>query len=390
MNDFDFGFEVDSENDSLGQLLWLLIRVFALAFSAMTTGAFFWRYVGDAFAFIFGQWSPYVTAIAGMIALDGLSQAWAYVRGHQSSTTRQMSVARFMSWADLLASVVVTVVYLLLNAAFDVGIYAADGTLSQLGFVLNVIGVIILVAAIAGNFVAAHLFSDASASNREAVHLTEMGAMAATARHRIAKKQALLTAESTMGEIMSILPEHTRQRAADNRDRFINTQYGNEQAPPTPLEQQPTSTAASAGNSPLSNGTPYLVQQLNREQRTWHARESHPDFDTAQWRVDTWTRGTAGRDVYRVLFNGAVIYHSDNVTDVPPRAQEEASPITAEDRRQWAEQQRRYAESNERKAAAMEQEEKEQAHSPLPPLSTPPAANGGNHVNGKRATDPNG
>ena len=70
MNDFDFGFEVDSENDSLGQLLWLLIRVFALAFSAMTTGAFFWRYVGDAFAFIFGSWSPYVTAIAGMIALD--------------------------------------------------------------------------------------------------------------------------------------------------------------------------------------------------------------------------------------------------------------------------------------------------------------------------------
>jgi hypothetical protein len=47
MNDFDFGFEVENENDSLGQLLWLLIRVFALAFSAMTTGAFFWRYVGD-------------------------------------------------------------------------------------------------------------------------------------------------------------------------------------------------------------------------------------------------------------------------------------------------------------------------------------------------------
>ena len=388
MNDLDFGFEVENENDSLGQLLWLLIRVFALAFSAMTTGAFFWRYVGDAFAFIFGGWSPYVTAIAGMIALDGLSQAWAYVRGHQSSTTRQMSVARFMSWADLLASVVVTIVYLLLNAAFDIGIYAADGTLSQLGFVLNVIGVIILVAAIAGNFVAAHLFSDASAGNREAVHLTEMGAMAATARHRIAKKKALLTAESTMGEILSILPEYTRQRAADNRDRYIDTQFGNgtpqlpSDAPATP--PQPT-------NGINQTTTPYLVQQLNREQRTWHARESHPDFDTAQWRVDTWTRGTSGEDVYRVLFNGRVIYHSDNVTDVPPRTKEEALPITADERRQWAAQQRAYAESNERKAAEMERQEKEQAqHTPLPSLSTPPTVNGSGHVNGKTATDPNG
>ena len=384
MNDFEFGFEVDSENDSLGQLLWLLIRVFALAFSAMTTGAFFWRYVGDAFAFIFGQWSPYVTAIAGMIALDGLSQAWAYVRGHQSSTTRQMSVARFMSWADLLASVIVTVVYLLLNAAFDVGIYAGDGSLSQLGFVLNVIGVIILVAAIAGNFVASHLFSDASAGNREAVHLTEMGAMAATARYRIAKKQALLTAESTMGEIMSILPEHTRQRAADNRDRYIDTQFGN--GTPQQLADGASQTAA----QPV---TPYLVQQLDREQRTWHARESHPDFDTAQWRVETWTRESRGQDVFRVLFNGKTIYHSDNVTDVPPRAKEDESIITAEDRRQWAAQQRAYAESNERKAAEMERQEKEKdqaPHTPLPPLSTPPAMNRNNHVNGKTATDPNG
>ena len=36
----------------------------------------------------------------GMIALDGLSQAWAYVRGHQSSTTRQMSVARRFGMAE--------------------------------------------------------------------------------------------------------------------------------------------------------------------------------------------------------------------------------------------------------------------------------------------------
>lgn len=64
-----------------------------------------------------------------------------------------------MSWADLIASVVVTVVYLLLNAAFDVGIYnpivvqtiadvevTTGGDLTTLGLMLNVVGVIILVA----------------------------------------------------------------------------------------------------------------------------------------------------------------------------------------------------------------------------------------------------
>ena len=74
---FDFDFEVDNESTMMGKGMWLLINVLALTFSAMTTGAFFYTYVGDAFAFLFGAWSPYVTAFAGMTALDGLSRAWA-------------------------------------------------------------------------------------------------------------------------------------------------------------------------------------------------------------------------------------------------------------------------------------------------------------------------
>ena len=236
---FDFDFEVDNESTMMGKGMWLLINVFALTFSAMTTGAFFYTYVGNAFEFLFGAWSPYVTAFAGMTALDGLSRAWANVRGHWSDTTDQMAVARFMSWADLVASVIVTVVYLLLNAAFDVGIYnpvvvkiiadvevTTGGDLTTLGLILNVVGVIILVAAIAGNFVAAHLFSDTSSENREAVHKAEMSAMAATTRHRISKQQAIMTANHTMNEIMSVLPEHTRTKGADNMARYINSKFG--------------------------------------------------------------------------------------------------------------------------------------------------------------------
>lgn len=248
---FDFDFEVENESTMMGKGMWLLINVFALTFSAMTTGAFFYTYVGDAFAFLFGAWSPYVTAFAGMTALDGLSRAWAHVRGHWSDTTDQMAVSRFMSWADLVASVIVTVVYLLLNAAFDVGIYTpivvetiaevevvTGGDLTTLGLILNVVGVIILVAAIAGNFVAAHLFSDTSAGNREAVHKAEMSAMAATTRHRISKQQAIMTANHTMNEIMSVLPEHTRTKGADNRERYINSKFGDG----TPRQNKPVQT----------------------------------------------------------------------------------------------------------------------------------------------------
>lgn len=62
---FDFDFEVDNESTMMGKGMWLLINIFALTFSAMTTGAFFYTYVGDAFEFLFGAWSPYVTAFAG-------------------------------------------------------------------------------------------------------------------------------------------------------------------------------------------------------------------------------------------------------------------------------------------------------------------------------------
>jgi len=216
---------VPTEATLLGRFLWGALRIFALLFSAVTTAAFYWKYSGNAFTFLFGNWSPYITALAGMLALDGASQVWAYLRGHKSDTVEQMAIARAMTYFDLMASVLVTIIFLVLNAGFDVGIVNADGSLTSIGFALNITGVLVLTAGIVVNFVAATVYSDASAGNRQAVQGTQLAAVKREASFQADLQSTVMTTRYQLADIMRQLPDVARQQGVVNSQQYLGRNF---------------------------------------------------------------------------------------------------------------------------------------------------------------------
>lgn len=233
---FDFNLEdhIETENQVLAWLLKQFLKWFALLLSALTTGAFFFTYAGDAFNFILGDASPHVTALIGALSLDGLSQVWAYLRGHQATTIRQMTTARVMSWTTLLLSVLVTIIYLALTAALDIGVTASDGTLTNLGRSLNLAGVIIIIAAIAGNFAAYHYYNDSDIKNQQAVQRNTINAKINQASYIIDTERLNRTINETTRGIIGELPAHTRRAGRQNKENYIESHFGKSKRPPIP------------------------------------------------------------------------------------------------------------------------------------------------------------
>lgn len=224
-SDFQFGVEEFEENRTVGKAVWLVIRMFVIAFSSLATAAFFYSYVGDAFAFVFGDLSPYVVAIAGTFALEGLSQCWAYVRSNHATTLTQMQIARTIGWGDMIGSIAVAVTYMLLNSAFDVGIRDGAGSLTALGSWLNIAGVTILIVSIAANFLAANLYLDTSAENRDAVHRTKLAALMSAGRHHVDDARQRMVITNTVSDIQRQLPNLAAQQGAQVSREYLGRQF---------------------------------------------------------------------------------------------------------------------------------------------------------------------
>lgn len=223
---------VETENTALAWMLKQFLKFFLLFLSAATTAAFFFAYAGDAFAAQLGSASPWITALVGALSLDGLSQVWAYLRGHQANTVRQMTTARVMGWIDLLLSLMTTIVYLALTTAFDIGIHAPDGALSPLGQALNITGILVIIMAIGGNFLAYFYYNDNDINNQAAVQRNTLNATINQAHAIINRERLNRTVNQTVAGIFSELPAHTRQAALANKDSYIEQHYGHLKKPP--------------------------------------------------------------------------------------------------------------------------------------------------------------
>lgn len=224
--DFNIGSMVESESQVIGWLIYQALRWFFLSVSALTTGAFFYVYAGDAFSDFFGTASPFVAAGVGVGALDIASQFWAYMRAHRANSIRQMAIARLMSWADLLASVIVTVLFLALRSAFDVGVTDELGNLTNLGYTLNVAGVLIMIGSIAGNFMAYHFFNDSDSSNKAAVQNATLSATVAEGRYQLEAARVNSVIEETMRRVFANLSAVSREMGSRNSAEYYQRFFG--------------------------------------------------------------------------------------------------------------------------------------------------------------------
>lgn len=286
---FGGGIDIDGDGrNSVAEIAWFVLRMLALLFATLTTGAFFYKYAGDAFSFLFGDYSPHFTAVVGAISLDVFSQVWSYLSHNHADTERQILYSKTMGWLDISASVVVSSIFMLLNTAFQIGITTADGTLTTIGTTLNLVGAIIIVLAISGNFMGAHLYLNSSSSVQRANNAAKMRAYRAAGQFKIDQTREYATVSKTISNIQRQLPLLTEEAAGQEAEEYIGRTFRHLPQHSTAQERSNSSVRNDRG-MPVNSGTYDIaftqggqLHRLNERmelEEAWHKRDNfHDDY----------------------------------------------------------------------------------------------------------------
>lgn len=204
-----------------------------LAFSGVTSFAFFLTYAGDLFAFISPTLSPFLAGLIGAISFEGMSVIWRYLRANHSNTTRQMAIAQMGSFLTLAGGLTVTVVYFglqnqLIAPLVDDSLYSA----------LSIIGTLLMIVGVSGNFALYHFYAEADATYTDKTNRNTMASMRASAKFATDRETALQTMQRTMREVQRELPRASGTQAGKNATTYLSSVYdgyGPEEPLPVPF-----------------------------------------------------------------------------------------------------------------------------------------------------------
>ena len=91
--------------------------------------------------------------------------------------------------------------------------------------VLSLIGALLIVAGIAGNFAAAHIYRINAATHASASQNAELRAMQTGAAHTANREATYATLAQTLEQIRRQLPETSSQQGAANAGQFISERF---------------------------------------------------------------------------------------------------------------------------------------------------------------------
>lgn len=222
--DLDDIIEAGSSGRTVGGWVAIFLGAVFFLLSAMTTGAFFFRFA-PGLGFLFGPAvGPYVAAAVGVICLDLAALAWGYVRARGCTSRGQQALAAIVGAADLLGALLVSGLYVLLAGSdLDAGVTDAAGALTEFGRGLHLLGTVVVALALVVNFAAIWLFSALSADTRAAAHSTELAAVVREGQFRIDGMRARQVMGRTLAEIQEAMPAAAAASAADNRRRYLTS-----------------------------------------------------------------------------------------------------------------------------------------------------------------------
>ena len=228
MNSFDdftgLDFEIETTQTGMGRIVLGLMLALFVAFSALTTFSFFATYAADI-GQMFGEYAWIVSGVTGFLLLDVAGLMWTFVRARNADTTTQFNIASISALCTIGASVLVSFIYVALSATLDVGIYNEYGGLTNIGQALNVIGVIIMALAFAGNFAAIAAYVNTSSTITKAVQNTQMSATARQGQFAAERLTIESTIKRTINDIARQIPERAAQAGTQNANQFVNAKF---------------------------------------------------------------------------------------------------------------------------------------------------------------------
>lgn len=210
-------FDDNKSKADFAALIGVIIRLVL----AVTTGGFFFIYVGELFAWLAGPlYSPYLSAVTGVFCIDGLAYFWSKLRQRSGNTETQLTAATIGTIGNILISVLVTVVFIILLTDF-VAIYDSAGSLNDIGQAVNIAGLLIATIAIGGNGVLWAYFDANSAAVRQALSAARLAAARFAGQFAIDDRRNRLEIGRTIEELHAALPRYTNDAARRNRAQYL-------------------------------------------------------------------------------------------------------------------------------------------------------------------------
>lgn len=222
---FNFGLDDLVEDESGGRTgaRWLAgaLGVIFFLLSSITTYLFFSTYAPALGHWAGAQNAPIVSGLMGVICLDFAALAWGYVRAKAATTGAQMTIALTISALDLVLGLATSALYVVLSTTLASGVRAADGTLTDFGFVLNLAGVLVITLALVANFAAIYIYQNTSADVRSAAAATTLAAVVHAGQVKADTARATMVVRRTLEDILAELPSEADAAAATNRAGYF-------------------------------------------------------------------------------------------------------------------------------------------------------------------------
>ena len=197
-----------------------VVGVIIRSLLAITTMGFFYLYVGNLFTWIAGEeYSPYISALVGAFAIDYMAFYWDRLRRSGSTTEAQMTAGKMMTILNLGLSALVTIVFFVLGTDF-VATTDASGAMNDVGLVVNLLGLLVGIIALAGNGIAWAYFEAQDISAKEAIARTQMIVAQLKGLSKINKSRAELQISATMAGITDGLAEITTAVGNSNAEKY--------------------------------------------------------------------------------------------------------------------------------------------------------------------------
>jgi len=236
MSGYNFDSPLTHDKPVTARAVGVLFGGALVTLSALTSGAFFYEFAGSSFTFLVGDLSPWLAALVGVLCFEVASLVWAWLRANDADTAGQLAVSNIAAWATMAGGLAVTVVYFGLTV--DLVAARLDETAVM---VLSLFGGLLIVAGIAGNFAAGHVYRVNAATHAAASQHAEIRAMQTGAAFSAEREATYATLAQTLEQIRRQLPETSTQQGAANAGQFINERFT---AAPHEAAARPTMASA--------------------------------------------------------------------------------------------------------------------------------------------------
>ena len=217
---YDFNTPLDHQKPVTARAVGVIFGGLLVTLSALTSAAFFYRFAGGAFAFLVGDLSPWLAAAVGVLCFEIASLVWAWLRANDADTAGQLAVSNIAAWLTMGGGLAVTVVYFGLTTELIAG--RLDATAET---VLSMVGGLLIVAGIAGNFAAAHVYRINAATHAAASQAAELRAMQTGAAHTANREATYATLAQTLEQIRKQLPDTAATQGAANAGQFVRERF---------------------------------------------------------------------------------------------------------------------------------------------------------------------